>query len=277
MHANGSIRAVLMQLDLDLPFAPAARVREIAARVARLRDADLVVLPELWSTGYFAFDDYRANAEPLAGPFVEQMAEAAREAGVVVVAGTFLEVAPDGVLHNTAVVLGADGELLLAQRKYHVFGLGSREAELVAGGEDVAVADTAVGRIAVAVCYDLRFPELFRLHSDGGAELIVVPAAWPAARREHWRLLARARAVENQAFVLACNGAGRDHGTPIAGYSAVVDPLGEVVAEADERPGTIRVTLERAAVAATRAAFPVLADRRLTVGRPQRRPAGAVA
>jgi predicted amidohydrolase len=267
MHANSSLRVVLMQLDHGSAAAPDARVAEIAARVAGLRDADLVVLPELWATGYFCFDDYRAHARPLSGSFLAPLGEAAREAGVVVAAGTFLEAADDGRIHNAAVVFDVDGTVALVQRKVHVFGVGSREADLVAPGEDVAVAATAAGRIGVAVCYDLRFPELFRLHAEDGAELIVVPAAWPAARREHWRLLLRARAVENQAYVLACNGAGADHGTLLAGHSAIIDPLGEVLAEAGEAPGEVRARIDLASVAAARAAFPVLADRRLAVRR----------
>ncbi len=275
MHASPPIRAVLLQLDAGACAVAEARVEAVAERVAQLRDADLVVLPELWSTGYFAFDAYREQAQSLDGPLVARLAAAAREARAVVVAGTILEAASDGRLHNTAVVLGPDGELALAARKHHVFGHASREAELVAGGDDVPVAATPVGRIGVGVCYDLRFPELFRLHADGGAELLVVPAAWPAARREHWRLLVRARAVENQAFVLACNGAGVDHGTRLAGHSAVVDPLGGVLAEASDEPTVVRAELSLDALTAARADFAVLADRRLTVAAPQ--PAGAVA
>jgi predicted amidohydrolase len=241
---------------------PAARRAAAVRLVEEQAGAGLVVLPELWPTGYFAFDDYEATAETLDGPTVTALARAAMNTGAHVVLGSFVERGEHG-LHNTTALLAPDGELLAAYRKMHVFGYGSRETELIAGGEQAVTVATALGVVGLAVCYDLRFPELFRAMVDEGAELFVVPACWPAARVEHWQLLARSRAVENQAYVVAVNGAGAPHGVEVGGHSAVIDPWGALEAQAGSEPGVLRATVDPARVASCRADFPALADRRL--------------
>jgi predicted amidohydrolase len=242
------------------------RIAEVAGMVEALAGVDLIVLPEMWPAGYFAFDDYAAVAETADGPTVMALSRAAAAAGAHVVGGSFVEEGAGGALHNTAFVLGRDGDVLGTYRKMHVFGYRSREAELVTGGDTPVTIPTPLGRIGMAVCYDLRFPEFFRAGIDSGAELFVIPAAWPAARTEHWRLLLRARAVENQAFVVGCNGAGADRGVAVAGHSAIIDPTGVVVAEGGTEPGVLRARVDLDLVATTRADFPVLADRRLSGG-----------
>lgn len=139
-----------------------------------------------------------------------------------------------------------------------------------AGDELVTVRlpETTVG---LATCYDLRFPELFRGLVDAGAETLVIPAGWPERRRAHWTLLARARAVENQAFVLACGTAGTHAGVPQAGHSIVVDPWGEVLAEAGPGEEVLTVDFDPSRVAATREQFPALKDRVLGLPAPGRR------
>jgi predicted amidohydrolase len=244
---------------------PAARRERAVRLVEEAAGADLIVLPELWTVGYFAFDDYESAAEPLEGPTLAALAQAARNTGAHLVVGSFVERSARG-LHNTTAVLAPDGELLGSYRKVHVFGYDSRETELVAGGEETTVVATPFGKLGLAICYDLRFPELFRALVDDGAELFVLPAAWPERRLDHWQLFLRARAVENLAYVVACNGAGSAGGVTLAGHSAVVDPWGEVVAEAGAEAETLRAELDLARVHACRADFPALTDRRL--GRP---------
>lgn len=249
---------------------PASRRAAMVHSVREAGWADLIVLPELWTVGYFAFDEYVAAAEPLQGPTLAMLADAARSVNAHVVLGSFIERSPDG-LHNTTAVIDPRGRLLATYRKVHVFGYGSREIELVTGGTEPVVVDTGVGRLGLAICYDLRFPELFRALVDRSAQVFVVPAAWPGSRTEHWRLLLRARAVENQAYVVACNGAGDSAGTLLGGFSAVVDPWGETVGEAGLEPTTLRAVVELDRLDACREDFPALADRRL--GRPDRMPA----
>ncbi|WP_235497994.1 carbon-nitrogen family hydrolase [Frankia sp. R43] len=259
------LRAVLLQVaSPDGESAPVRTERVLAALESLDPDeTDLVVLPELWATGYFHFDRYEADAQPLAGPAVSALRAMAARRGFHLVAGSLVERGESGALHNTTAVIGPDGGLRGRYRKIHLFGYQSAEARLLTAGDEVLVAGTPWGGLGVATCYDLRFPELFRLLVDGGAELVVVVSAWPMARLEHWELLVRARAVENQVFVVACNAAGSHSGVELAGTSLVVDPWGVVLARGDTAAGMLRAELDPARLEAVRAEFPVLTHRRL--------------
>jgi predicted amidohydrolase len=170
-------------------------------------------------------------------------------------------------LSNTSVVLGPDGRVCATYRKIHRFGFGTGEPRLMEAGTELVVTDLPAPADALTVglstCYDLRFPELYRAQLDLGAQLFVIPAAWPAPRVEAWRLLARARAIEDQCFVLTCNTAGAHAGVEMGGYSAVIDPWGKVLAEAGTGEEILSVQIDPGAVAQAREKFPVLADRRL--------------
>ncbi|MFF8998108.1 carbon-nitrogen family hydrolase [Streptomyces achromogenes] len=265
------MRASLIQAAVDEREPVGSRRRRLAALVREQSGADLVVLPELWTTGAFAYEEFGREAEPLEGPTYEVMAEAASDAGVWLHAGSIPERDPEGTLYNTSLVFSPSGELAAAYRKIHRFGFDKGEAVLMGAGRDlvtVRLPDTTIG---VATCYDLRFPELFRALVDAGAETLVVPAGWPERRRAHWTLLARARAVENQAFVLACGTAGTHAGVPQAGHSIVVDPWGEVLAEAGPGEEVLTVDIDPAKPAATREQFPALKDRVLGLEPPRHR------
>lgn len=262
----------------------AGRVADLVRRVGH--EHDLVVLPELWSAGCFAIDDWQERSQDLSAvraaeeggpepawpPALAPLAEAAKETGVVLHTGSVVERTADPGeegrhLSNTSVVLGPDGSVCATYRKIHRFGFGTGEPRLMEAGTELVVTDLPAPADALTVglstCYDLRFPELYRAQLDLGAELFVIPAAWPAARVEAWRLLARARAVEDQCFVLALNTAGTHAGVEMGGYSAVIDPWGTVLAEAGTGEEILSVQLDPAAVAQAREKFPVLADRRL--------------
>ncbi|GAA3226137.1 hypothetical protein GCM10020256_36310 [Streptomyces thermocoprophilus] len=141
---------------------------------------------------------------------------------------------------------------------------------LMSAGRDLVTVRLPRTTLGLATCYDLRFPELFRGLVDAGAETLLISAGWPERRRAHWTLLARARAVENQAYVLACGTAGTHAGVPQAGHSIVVDPWGEVLAEAGPDEEVLRVTLDPAKPATTREQFPALKDRMLGLTPPRR-------
>ncbi|MPY65081.1 carbon-nitrogen family hydrolase [Streptomyces spongiae] len=270
------MRASLIQIGVDEGESVESRRRRVAALVREQSGADLVVLPELWTTGAFAYEEFTAEAEPLEGPTYEVMAKAASDAGVWLHAGSIPERDPDGPLYNTSLVFSPSGELAAAYRKIHRFGFDKGEAVLMgAGSELVTVRLPGPGSergttLGVATCYDLRFPELFRGLVDAGAEILVVPAGWPERRRSHWTLLAQARAVENQAFVLACGTAGTHAGVPQAGHSIVVDPWGEVLGEAGAGEEVLTVEFDAEKVATTREQFPALKDRVLGLGVPRR-------
>ncbi|MEU0602539.1 carbon-nitrogen family hydrolase [Streptomyces sp. NPDC006393] len=265
------MRASLIQIAVDEGESVESR-RERAASLVRSQAgaADLVVLPELWTTGAFAFEEFGREAEPLEGPTYEAMAKAASDAGVWLHAGSIPERDPDGPLYNTSLVFTPTGELAAAYRKVHRFGFDKGEAVLMGAGRDLVTVRLPGTTLGLATCYDLRFPELFRGLVDAGAETLVVPAGWPERRRAHWTLLARARAVEDQAFVLACGTAGTHAGVPQAGHSIVVDPWGEVLAEAGHGEEVLTVDFDPAKVATTREQFPALKDRVLGLEPPRR-------
>jgi predicted amidohydrolase len=259
-----SLRVCLAQLDSRGDQTREARLAEVTQLVAGI-DAELVILPELWLTDFFAFERYQEEAEPLNGATVSALGQAARRAGVWLVGGTLIERGAGGALHNTAVVLGPDGELAGAYRKIHLFGFGAREPELLSAGAAPCLLQLAGAQVGLSICYDLRFPELYRLLGARGAQLLVVPAAWPAVRREHWRLLLAARAVENQAFVLGCCAVGEHHGVRLAADSQVRSPSGELLARAGESEQLLYAELDLSALERLRQEFPVLADRRLKI------------
>ncbi|WP_425470745.1 carbon-nitrogen family hydrolase [Streptomyces armeniacus] len=261
--ADASFHVALVQLRVDPDEPVSARRERTAALVRAQRGADLVVLPELWPVGAFAFDRFEAEAEPARhGPTAEAMSAAARDAGVWLHAGSVVERAPGGELFNTSLVFSPDGELAATYRKIHRFGFDRGEATLMDAGTQPVTVPHPSAVLGLATCYDLRFPELFRALVDAGARLLVVPAGWPARRAAHWSLLARARAVENQCYVLACGTAGTHAGVLQAGHSAVIDPWGEVVAEAsDTEERVLTAVIDPAEVGRVREKFPALKDR----------------
>ncbi|MFR0358823.1 carbon-nitrogen family hydrolase [Streptomyces sediminimaris] len=264
------MRASLLQIDVNEGESVQSRRHRVAGLVREQAGADLVVLPELWTTGAFAYEAFADEAEPLRGPTLEAMAKAASDAGVWLHAGSIPERDPDGTLYNTSLVLSPSGDLAAAYRKIHRFGFDKGEAVLMGAGRDLVTVRLPETTLGVATCYDLRFPELFRGLAAGGAETLVVPAGWPERRRSHWTLLAQARAVENQAFVLACGTAGTHAGVPQAGHSIVVDPWGEVLAAAGAGEEVLRAEFDPGKVAVTREQFPALKDRVLGLEPPHR-------
>jgi predicted amidohydrolase len=222
---------------------------------------DLVVFPEAFARDFGeAGSDVSAYAEPLDGPFATEVARVAGERGTTVVAGMF-EPGEDSVRpFNTLVVRGGAEA---SYRKIHLYdSFGYRESDrLSAGALEPVLVDVAGFRVGLMTCYDLRFPELSRRLVDEGAEVLVVPAAWVAGPRkvDHWRTLVRARAIENTVFVVAA----AQPGPRYSGHSLVVDPLGDVLAEAGDGPEVLTAELDRESLVAARRTNPSLANRRL--------------
>lgn len=262
------MRVTLLQIEVRDEEPLPERVDRVAALVAEQSDTDLVVLPELWPHGAFASGRWAAEAEPLDGPVVTALRAAAKAFGGHLHAGSLVERDQAGRLYNCSVLLGPDGATVATYRKIHRFGFTEGEARLVDRGDQPVTVALPATRLGLATCYDLRFPELFRLLVDAGAQTLCVPAGWPAARLEHWRLLLRARAVESQAYVLGCGTAGSHAGVAMAGHSMVVDPWGEVLAEAGAGAQALTVELDPGQVARVRAEFPVLRDRVLGLPAP---------
>jgi len=259
-----ALKAAAVQLEIGDGVQPSYQLDVVAehVRMERRHGAELITLPELWPCGFFAFDAYKDVAEPIDGPLVSALAELARSEEVLLVAGSFVERASDN-LYNTTLVFGPDGSLVTTYRKIHLspFG-GSREPEILTPGRDVVTFDRWGIRFGLSTCNDLRYPELYRALSDQGAEIVLVTTAWAFPRLGAWRTLMRARAIENQAIVVACNCAGSQAGATYFGSSAGIDSWGMTLGELDERPGVLRLTLDVEAVRESRRTFPALAGRR---------------
>jgi predicted amidohydrolase len=252
-----TLRIALVQEASGLD--PAANRARLAALTPA--GADLVVFPEAFARDFGdAGSDVSAYAEPADGPFAAEVERVAAERGTTVVAGMFETSADPGRPFNTLVLRGAAHA---DYRKVHLYdSFGYRESDrLSAGDVEPVVVDLAGFRVGLMTCYDLRFPELARALVDRGAEVLVVPAAWVAGERkvEHWRTLARARAIENTVFVAAAGQPGPRY----TGHSLVVDPLGDVLAEAGVGPEVLTAVLDRSVLEAARRTNPSLANRRL--------------
>lgn len=239
----------------------AATLEKAAAAVGGCGDADLVILPELWNIGFTDFDRYAAEAEAPGGGTLSLMKELARQYHIHLHTGSFVEKV-NGHLYNTSYLLAPDGSELAVYRKIHLFGFNSRETKLLTPGDSPVVVDTPFGRAGMSTCFDLRFPELFRFMTDQGARIFLVCSAWPYPRLEHWLLLGRARAVENQSFLIACNAAGNVSGTLFVGHSMVVDPWGNVLAGTGDGDAVVRTSIDLDTVDHARKAFPGLSSRR---------------
>ena len=244
---------------------------EVAERLVRSaagEGAALVVLPEKWPW-LAAGQDQADGSEPMDGPAMSAAGSWAGELGINLQAGSFTETAADGQPSNTAVMFSPEGEVTATYRKIHMFdvdvaGVEYRESSFERAGDETVVVDAGGSQVGMTVCYDLRFPELFRSLLDDGADTFTVPSAFTATTgRAHWEPLLRARAIENQSFVLAAGQVG--HATPEIeswGHSMIVDPWGEVLALVEEGEGFAAADLDFDRQASTRAGLPALEHRR---------------
>ncbi len=248
-----AIQFTVSQGDLD---ANLDYVRGAVARVAE-QGARLAVLPEMWSTG-FAYKTLNELAERTASVTDELCELSARHKLVLI--GSQPEPAGDGRVFNTVHVID-NGQVVARYRKLHLFSL-LGEDKAFKGGDSWCLAETSLGKIGIIICYDLRFPELSRRLALEGARVICVPAQWPKPRQEHWRTLLRARAIENQLYVVSCNACGIIGKLDFFGMSMVIDPKGEVLADAGEQPGEITAPLDWQAMDDWREQIPCFDDRR---------------
>jgi omega-amidase len=255
------MNVALCQLEIawEDKAANHAKVRAMLVE-AKLPRESLVVLPEMFATG---FSMNVARISDIASKDTQRfLSEAAREFGVYIIAGIVTQ-GPDGRGRNEAAVLAPDGREIARYCKLHPFRFAG-ETDHYAPGEQIRLFDCHPFRIAPFICYDLRVPEIFRMATRGGAQLLVVIANWPAAREQHWITLLAARAIENQAYVVGVNRVGTDgNGHRYSGDSRIIDPLGEVVASAAYVETTLTADVDPAVVSDVRTRFPFLVDRRV--------------
>lgn len=220
-------------------------------------DHDLVVLPEVWTTGY-SLGHLDTEAETEASPVLAALQKIARQHQCSIVAGS-VPMRREGRVYNTSVAISKEGVLVNMYDKVHLFGLFNEE-RFFAPGNNFAAYELDGVCCGSTICYDLRFPELFRHLALQGAKIIFCPAEWPTARGDIWRLLAQARAAENHTFVVAVNCAGVFKGAPFFGHSMVVAPSGKILAEADSEEEIISCELDLTEIDKVRKRLNALAD-----------------
>ncbi|MFC7250326.1 carbon-nitrogen family hydrolase [Halomicroarcula sp. GCM10025324] len=266
------MRLTLAQITVD-PGSVQGNVERASDAIERAAadGADLVVLPELFNVGYFAFELYGRRAEALDGETLTTIRDTAVEEGVAVLAGSIVEdlessaaagipVPTDDGLANTAVFFDRDGERRAVYRKHHLFGYGSAESDLLEPGQRLPTVEYEGFTVGISTCYDLRFPKLHRQLVEKGATLTLVPSAWPYPRVEHWKLFPRARAVENLLYVAAANGVGTFDQTELLGRSTIFDPWGTTLASSSDDPALVTADVDPGRVERVRDEFPALED-----------------
>ena len=240
-------------------------VRRNVNKVERLtkdaaqRGSHLVVFPELWSTGY-ALDRAKEFADQLNAGIFNQLSTFATQNKISII-GSILE--KRGIeVANSAPFFAPNGRMMGVYRKIHLFSQMDEDQYLQPGSSPLTM-DLPWGNTSVAICYDLRFPELFRRYAvNNQTKMIIIPAEWPLERIEHWRVLLQARAIENQCYIVACNAVGETGGTVFGGHSMIVDPWGKIIVEGSDEPMLLTVDIDLDRVDEVRAGIPVFEDRR---------------
>ncbi|WP_045515494.1 carbon-nitrogen family hydrolase [Neobacillus niacini] len=249
-------------VQMDIAFGDPNKNYEIAEKrieEAMRENPDIIVFPELWTTGY---DLTRLDtiADKNAGTTIEFFKNAAKKYHVHFVGGSVANRGDKGV-KNTLLIINNEGQLVHSYSKLHLFKLMDEHLYLDAG-EEKGLFELVNRTFGGVICYDIRFPEWIRAHTANGAEALFVVAEWPATRLSHWRSLLIARAIENQCFVIACNRSGHDPNNQFAGHSMIIDPWGEVLAEAGANEELLSAEIELDLVKDIRKQIPIFEDRR---------------
>ncbi len=254
-----NISIALAQLDLKRAD-PEGNFRKAgdAVKEAAEMGAEIVLLPELWLSG-FDLEHRQRYASPINEGWFIKMGELAVKHRIAV-GGSLIE-DNKGRYFNTFVLFRENGDLLGSYRKVHLFQM-LQEDIYFEGGTEVKVVDSPWGRIGLTTCYDLRFPEIFRSCALRGAELILLVAEWPSRRIEHWKVLLQARAIENQCFIAAVNKVGTSQGAKLGGNSAIINPMGEFLVLGGAEEETLLAEINLDEVSRIRDWMPVFDDRR---------------
>lgn len=241
----------ILLAQMDILLGEKERNVKKARDIIQKSDSDIIVFPELFTTGF----DYE-NLETLAEyrPF-ETVAKLQESCGKSLISGSILE--RDGKQFYNTMFLADGSKVLGYYRKFHIF---DKEKESFSPGRDLSVINSPFGKIGMAICYDIRFPEYFRAMVKKDAHIFIIPSEFPKPRLNHWRVLLQARAIENQCFIIAVNRVGKDKRLEYFGHSLVIDPWGEIIYEAAEEEGTAPVEIDLSLVERIRKDFSVLDD-----------------
>ena len=251
------MRVALIQMAIELG-KPGKNFEKAKSMINAAVDADLIILPELWSCGY-DFDRLQEHAEE-SHHIIKQLSSLAKENVLHIICGS-LPILSRGKVYNSSIVIDSNGERSGSYQKIHLFP-NLQEPQYFTPGDMILPIETALGKLGVLICFDLRFPELARTYSSSETKLIIVPAQWPAERIDHWRLFLQARSLENQLFMVGVNSVGKNKTMIAGGHSMVVSPRGEILSEGGTREKIVRADFELGTVNLVRNEFRVWRSRR---------------
>jgi len=246
------VAAIQMEVVSGEPRKNMVRAEALLNQAAE-QGAQAALLPELWTTGY-SLERFRQIAEECAELTLHFLRETARRLNMAIIGGSFPQMGPDGV-YSACHLIGPDGSDLACYSKEHLFPL-LNEPQYLRPGTPGGVTNTPLGKWGTLICFDIRFPESARQLAYRGARVLWVPAEWPMPRLEHWRTLLRARAIENQLFIVAANRTGSGDNTHWGGHSTIIDPWGNILAEAEEGETVLLAELEMGLVDEVRGRIP---------------------
>jgi predicted amidohydrolase len=257
------VKVRLLQVKSDESESVAARITRVLEELPKhLAAVDFLVLPELWTIHAFNLGGLHENAQTLDSKIFGDLSKIASDANTWLHAGSFPIKHPDGTHTNTSVVFDHQGTMHCLYSKIYLFGFVDGESKYLSAGNEIVVSKTPLGTTGISTCYDLRFPELYREQTARGAQTHLICAGWPTPRVEHWTTLLKARAIENQSFVVAANGRGTFKDVVLAGKSMVIDPKGQVLAVAGMDDEFVDAELNIDLVNIWRTDFPVQDDKR---------------
>lgn len=256
------MKPIIACIQLDIKFGDPdfnyQQVEEKVALAVEQENPNIIVLPELWTTGYdlTRLDEIADHDGERTKTFLSNLA---KKYNVHFVGGSIAKKSKDSVT-NTMYIVDNRGKFIHEYSKLHLFKLMDEHHFLVSGTEK-GLFEIGGLKSAGVICYDIRFPEWIRAHTTKGAEVLFVVAEWPMPRLHHWKTLLLSRAIENQCYVVACNRAGSDPNNEFAGHSLIIDPWGEIVAEANEKAGIISAEIDAEVVKKVRSQIPIFDDR----------------
>lgn len=255
-----------IQLWLSEGDNKSKRIEYVEKLIEQNSDADLILLPELWAIGWRSFNRYELEAETLEGEIISRIGEKAKKVNAYIHIGSMVEKKENG-FYNTAVLLNPEGKIIAVYRKIHLVSeKGAEEVAYLTPGKKIVFVETELGKLGFSICYDIRFPELYRkMAVNHGVEIFLHVAAWPVGRAETWIELCHARATENLAYLISCNCAGGDCGGKYFGHSSIVDPYGISIASAGLNEAVIKGEIDVKELRELRKTIPHLQNRVLPV------------
>jgi predicted amidohydrolase len=253
------MRVAIIQLETNTANTQDTTFEKLLEIIPPKDSCDLVILPELWLQGAFEFSTFSHNTLAGIQDKLAIFSQLAQKNNYWIHAGTFLVKHKDNIF-NEAFVFDNFGNLRSTYRKSYIFGFGEGEANVVTAGNEIKIIESPWGLLSLAICYDLRFPELFRQISSMGAEIVLLSAAWPIERMHHWKSLITARAIENQTIMVCCNGVGKQSEATLGGQSLIVTAEGDVVLELGISEHISIYDLDTESIINQRKKFPVLKD-----------------